>query len=822
MKIARALLLLAVLGLCLWLVLLQAIPTNSDAGQTPTPAPTGEGAAHADVPMPDLRAIQPAGAPAQALADTQAAPAPSPAPADPVADAQGIALDLWLDASPNVGGVPALNQGHNGSAIKPYYDNVFTSGDNTYKGIVTGGFLYQVSGELPKGLASTAQTGWYAALLDCLWSGEVMTQSGRVRVLRYAEDALLTDEALADIAALYGQSAPTLRREAMTYAVYEDREARPGGFFLQLLGNKATYFYANKVKKVAANNNFFTPGWLGNNRLLAKGEGFHPTSVEVTDMQAREALSTALDGALDAAAVRLSVTEGQAAATAASSISGDYFLYALQNLDPTHLNVLTLDTLGLPEMDAATAQAYRKALQALIGSQPDLAVSTLVCRLDYAGLISNVMGHTLQSGLNWGFLARLCTDKNINNLRFAFTLPMPRTLAVVVVGPQAVTTAYVERLQAKLNAEMQATNPNNGKPGTLSGERGDVRAPSGYQPKPAYMYMNTQTNAPVFSFDYRATTMTATDVVQFQAETATSILAIAKPELAFSRGSLALGSKAFTWAVQQGAQTVHTSVPIVATDFTEPLTVKVVVSNSEPDELAKLAVENLAVAAQAGAGLTLNALDLDELPAGSLPAEADQAFVDPADDHRVYVYARASEAPKFTVSGVTLEEGKLCFTLSSPDVLKPGYYWIDLTMNFGTDPNADEPFWNEMPGWASANSALLADGDPAAFPTENTWDYTPADVSSLVLETDAALANAYASAVGVPNGGVHAYGAGPKVSGAVFPASVPPVFRAFQLSSLLSALREGLFIRPEAGAAEASASEPVFTSQFILYVPLAE
>lgn len=825
MKIARVLLLLAVLGFCLWMVLPQALPITGGGDQPPSPTPQGGRTALSAVPVPDLTAIQPASAPAQPAAD---GPAATPAPeADPVADAKAVAMDLWLDASPNVGGVAALNQGYNGSAIKPYYDEIFTSRGDNYKGVVTGGFLYQVSGEKgllndkDKEIATAAQNGWYAALLDCLWNSEVVAQTGRVRVLRYAEDAMLPDAALADIVTLYGQPAAALRREAMTYAVYEDKVARQGSFFLRLLGDKATAFFENRVKKVAAANNFFTPGLRDNNRLLQKSEGFHPTSVEVADTQARAALSAVLDTALDAAAARLTVAEGQAApAAAASAITGDYFLYALQNLDPTHLNVLTLDTLGLPEMDAATAQEYRKALQKLIKSQPDLAVCTLVCRLDYAGIITNVMGHTLQCGLDWGFLARMYSDNNMTNIRFAFTLPMPRTLLVVVVGPGASTAAYLQRLQAKLDAEMQAQNPNNNDVGTLSGERGDARRASGYQAKPAYMYLNTETNAPSFAFAYQAKTMVAMDVAQRQAALAAGILAKAQQDLRFTQGNSILRGGSFTWAAQQGAQTVEADVPIVPADFSAPVTVAVDVSAMAGDEeLPTLAVENLTVGVQVGAGLTLRTLDLDGLPAGSLPSENDQAYVDPADDHRVYVYASVAQAnaPQLTASGVTLEGGTLRFTLSAAAPPTPGYYWITLTMDYRTDPNADETLWNEMPAWAEANATLQQEGDPAAFATSGTWDYTPTDVLSLVLEPDAALATAKTAAIQVPNGGVHAYGAGAKESGAIFPASVPPVFRAFQLHSLLSALREGLFIRPEAGA-----SSRVLTRQFILYVPLAD
>lgn len=812
------LLLLVVVGFCLWMVLPQAIPQNQGIEPTPSPS-TGEAAALSAVPTPDLQAIQPSGAPTATATATAGGPAATPAPSDAAtADPLAIALDLWLDASPNVAGITALNNGESGDKFKPVYGN-----NNLYKEILTGGFLYQVSGEQQgKNLPLTAQTGWYASLLNCLWSSEVVDQSGRVRVLRYAEDAILPDEALAPIVQSSGLTAAALRREAMTYAIYEDRVPRQADFFLRLLGSESKPFFES-VKKVTAAKNFFTPGILENNQLLTTSEGLAPTPVEVQEAADRTALSDAYNGALATASARLATAEGEAApATAITALSGDYFLYALQNLDPRHLNVLTLDTLGLPEIDPATAERYSAALQNLKDSQPDLAIGTVVCRLDYAGLVTGIAGHTLQCGLDWGFVARKFTDNGKNaTLTFAFTLPMPRPLTVLVVGPGASVDAYMDRLNAKLAAELQEANPNNNNyAGVLSGERGDVRETKGYTSQPAYMYMNTPTGPSKFTFAYRATVMHALDVGQQQSALAAGILAHAAPDLGFTVDGNSLHGGVFEWSAQQGAQTVKTNVPIVTADFSAPIAVAVDVSAKENETgLPTLALENLAVRAHIDAGLAMSILDLEKLQPDSLPAENNQAYVDPADNQRLYIYGAAApgDAPALAATQVSLAGGKLSFALTADAKPKPGYYWVSLAMEYNTDPQADEPLWNPIPDWAAANKALLQADDPAAFPAEGTWDYTPGDMSGQWLNVDNALTKAKPSDIKVGNGGAHAWGVGATLAGKLLPASVPPVFRAFQLNTLMTALRAGLFTRPEKGAASR-----VLTRQLILYVPMAD
>lgn len=812
LKPLRALLLVAVFGLCLWLVL-PVVLQQPKTGNSPADDATGTAHTVAPVPTPDLSEIAPV---------VTASPTPTPVPTasavpSPTADAAaqpGYVLDLWLDGSPNVAG------------ISPY-DN--KPADTVYKKyVLVGGFLYQTLKEICN--ESTSQTGWYPTLLNFLYGKEMLGQTGRVRVLRYAPDAVLTDEQLAPLVALGDNvSAAALRRDTMTYTVFEDNSVSQNAFFLSLLGDPARgRDVIASTKAVYQSSNFFTPGSTVNNRVSSL------QTPETANAQAFAQVGKVFGAALNQYKSRLATLSRQRSESEDQVSTEDPLQYALDNMDPTHLNVLTLDTLGLPETDGSR-EAYLAAVQALIAKQPDLAIAPLVCRLDYAGLLSGMAGRTLKSGILWGYLEYLRKNGDVEEPHYAFALPMPRALLVLAIGPGEQVRTYLQNLTRTLDLEMQAQKPNTTDKGLLSGERGDVRTASHYKQPALYLYNGLPQSGTRFPFAYRYTVLEAMDVLNEQISLCQRIGELAQKENSVQVNGTATYTGKYSWVKISGVPESTVNVPIVTVDFRSPVTVSFNLKDLTPSELDAFNPARLTVQASIRNSLLLRQKALRDLRQNDLVNGKDQAYTD--DNANIYIYSRVAGSGGLALSAsqATITGTYLTFALSAEKPLAPGYYWVTLTADYQADAQTSAALWNPIPAWAAAYVPETAEtapaaqpeataqppADPAVFDPDTTWDYTPnGGTLKRIAETDASiyhLKDRDVLRVGKSNlSAIHAWGASAYPENG-FPTNVPAVFRVFQLNRILATLREGLFLR-----AGEDASVPVFQRQLILYVAMAQ
>ncbi len=323
-------------------------------------------------------------------------------------------VDLWLDASQNMGGV------------NPSDVSIYPHRNRNYR---EGGFHYQDEKQKP----------WYESVLMDL---TMATGDKQVRVLRYGNEVLADDyllgAGLADPGATEEKLA-SLRRDLMTYA----------------LSPTADDFAAMSCEDMSVS--FYGLGTPMLNQMARFAD---------TDGAALEnpGMVGAMSDALDAQISAIAADEGLRRGFLIDHDSDAYscpLMYALQQMDFGRLNIVVADTASIRRLSGMDDQgqgiAYYEELFRDAGLMTDrgLSVGLMALRLDYMGQISSICSADLAEPLVWG---KPQPDNSSNTIQLGV---MPRELLVLVIGPQADVEAYMGDLSHRLDTDE-----------SLQGERG--------------------------------------------------------------------------------------------------------------------------------------------------------------------------------------------------------------------------------------------------------------------------------------------------------------------------------------------------------------
>lgn len=790
---------------------------DADTGVTP-----GDVSAVVPVPTPDYDEIAPevtaapTAAPAPEAEET-AAPAETAAPSGDEGPGPQYVLDLWLDASPNMIGVSPFDA----------EDNYRRSGDGYGKWL--GGYFYTASASGSSG--KITQEGWAPYLLNLLYGKEV-TDIGAVRILRYNAESMLSRQTLDTLAQTYPEmDERALIRDTLTYHVIRNNSENHFSFFRNLLrtGGKMDPGAGNPY---ALNECFFQPNNAKyNNRTVIDKSNTGKNADSDCDWQ-RETTDTALlaeaDLLIDAAyAAHNQTVLANAPSASAETSEQDYLYYVLSAMDPSRLNAVVIDTLGLPEIDHTDLYAQR-IRDMIAENNGDLGVGFMAFQLDYAGKIATIGGRTLETGFLWGY-ENMYKTQNGNNtqLRWGFVQPMPKPLLMIVIGPQEQVNKYVSTLSSHLDREMQEGRE-------LYGTRGEPqgRVDSTYEIVDTFKFLGTSYTSPVFSFQYQATVMKAMDVVAEQSALMDALslrMRESQESLVFTSDEEVLETSTYLYDTSVGNSVSEEAVPVVTTNLLSPLVISLDLALSEEDAHSVTEDQYDSVITIRSA-LETQSFTLEEIDALSRTGEldlsktsailGDQAYIG-ADD-RIYKYHLTDGSGlMLSASQPVIEGGRLSLTLSTDEVPAPGYYWITLEMRSKALAELDNRNWNAMGVWMQADTK--ADGfDPATGPAvldpENySWEFTPEtyDLNNYKT-TDSKLTATSNIFVKASKSDYlhHAWGASGTPRSSIFPADIPPVFRLFQLNRIASSIRDGLLDRT--GSIDSSA---FLTRHFIICVP---
>lgn len=465
----------------------------------------GQGARAAEAPAKDYSALDlswldfPAPQSEQAAKDDHAVQTKATA-------GDKIAVDLWLDASPSVAGInTALHNDflYNNDALTTKY--------------VEGGFQYRFQ-ESEK---STLYEGWYITLLQTLNSAARTAVGGRsgdrgVRVLRYSDEALSREFLAGNVSGvndllsglLPGEQASLLssvRRDMMLYAVNPTADT-----FRSMFGDPISYTKssASEWKTYYKEKKTFYNSGANENAYVVKVETddlkkSYLSNPELADAMAKAEKEANIQFAQGNTAFYLGADDAGSLFFEKDDpgLSGMYGLrYALENMDYSHLNIITCDTINFPvESDmngiTETLQRYRVF-------QQGLSVAVLGVRLDYIGFVSAVGETRLNQAMRWGK-----TMKSNNGAKIL--CQMPRRMLVLMIGSDSEVGSLMAQLTDYSGYEGQTLTSNLLGSDIFGGKRGvDVGSKTIYNDELAFCkYVplgQQQAVYPVkFTFDYK-------------------------------------------------------------------------------------------------------------------------------------------------------------------------------------------------------------------------------------------------------------------------------------------------------------------------------
>jgi len=312
-------------------------------------------------------------------------------------------VDLWLDGSQLMGGV------------NPNTSNVYPHFGRQYR---EGGFHYRFN----------ETVGWYHRVLTSMLDA---AEGSWVRVLRFGNerlpDSLLQAEGLAS-----RDAAPaalrSLRRDLLTYAVRPLRSVFEG-------------MAAEDMK-----NSFYSLGSVQMNQM-GRFAADRETELE------NPALAPQMDTLLNDVIRRLADKAGPDPDLLAlqSREEEDYpLLYALENIDMTRLSVITFDPAGIRRLShMSTDGSMNFYVERLLTERglfdKGLSVGLYAFRLDYIGQMATIGLANLSEPFIWGKL-----DYGSARPPSQYAMPMPRMAMALVIGPEELVRAYMDRLNGLL------------------------------------------------------------------------------------------------------------------------------------------------------------------------------------------------------------------------------------------------------------------------------------------------------------------------------------------------------------------------------------
>lgn len=377
-------------------------------------------------------------------------------------------IDLWLDASQNMGGINTIQK------------SVYPTPSKRYR---EGGFHYRVDG----------QKGWYEAVLGDMLAA---CEEKRVRVLRYGNerlsDAFLVEQ---DVAASSDEESTlrSLRRDMLTYSL----APTPGTFAGMMTEKVRDSFYALGSAQLNQMPNL-NPGELENPSCAQK-----------------------MDAALAEQIRRISAGEPQDMVADAVSDTVDCpLMYALQNMDASRLNVLVVDPTTLRDLTGATIEGEPVAYYAQAIKERGLlegesrCVGLTALKLDYMGMLCSIGKARLAEPFLWGKLVYADQGRNVRYIGV-----MPRWALVLTIGEQEQVESFQQALSARLDADEALLGMRGPEKKSISYARnGETIFPGTF----AFEYCQAIINRPQLGYYTQNTTGAALMVTQGQGEIAQS------------------------------------------------------------------------------------------------------------------------------------------------------------------------------------------------------------------------------------------------------------------------------------------------------------
>ena len=599
-----------------------------------------------------------------------------------------IPLDLWMDATPNAGGINLIP------------DTLYPTGDSAK--YYRGGFhyLWQES--------RREFHGWYLDLLSAL--PELLgPQRSQVRVLRY-DDGLFSPELLArhGLEADTAEDFASLQRDLRTWAT----QAQASTFTEMVLPSP---------------ENFYAPG----SSSAARAD---QVALENPDLEAALLAAQQEGLALQQA--------GDASALVCREEGGSHLLTALRYLDPTHLNLITLDTWSLGSLNAVEDGRLTDPYAAVLAERGifaggDTALTVFALQLDYVGAITSFAWEEPAEALQWGRISRDSSEKWQE-------CAMLRCMLLLLLGPRSEVEETAQRLEELFAGETFAQ---------VRGYQSSDRPATGVN----YFYQDEKIMRSTCTFAYVREDF---PTVQAQAvQTAAASTA--------RNGQAADLTQTLTLAMENGRYADQT------------LTWRFPVSQS-------LALDGTALAR--GASLELaGSLTLQE----TLPNTAGQraALEQAGVQYTLYRDTLYAFAPLTALEGASLEAawdeaaGEAVLTLRlDGGSLTPGWRTLRLTLSIPAGA------WE-----APAGLSWLADNGPEGDASAGKWDYDYGErIPEEWLALPQALHDAGAQTRRELAGSLrHAWCDGNNNKTLGMTPNIPPVFRLLEAGELLGRLRQG-------------------------------
>ena len=342
-----------------------------------------------------------------------------------------LQLDLWLDATPVMGGINT-----NPNSMYPHASRKYREG----------GFHYRYEN----------QTGMYETMLRCMLSA---MENSRVRLLRYGNERL-PDDYLKEEVSLHAskEELSSIRRDMLTYAI----DPMPSVF---------DSFSAEKMT-----DSFYSTGT--------------PKMNQLANTDARILENTGLADRMEAALVQQisAIAKGNGEAFLPADDTDSALLYALNNLDLNRLSVITCDPAAIRRLNAVSSDGQPRALvEEILRSagvfDAGMSVGLYAFTLDYMGQMASFTSADFSEPLIWGRLA----FNNRTGLSEG-TLVMPRTLLTLVIGQPAQVETFTTAFEKELAASATLQVPRGPQKGELTYTRNGetvVQEPFGFD----YEYM---------------------------------------------------------------------------------------------------------------------------------------------------------------------------------------------------------------------------------------------------------------------------------------------------------------------------------------------
>lgn len=353
-------------------------------------------------------------------------------------------VDLWLDASQGMGGINTSEK-----TMYPHIGRRFREG----------GFHYHYGNG----------AGWYESVLIAMMEA---AEGSRLRVLRFGNERLpeayLKSRGVAP-AEITQDQLRSLRRDMLTYAITPN----PALFTSLSAEDMAGSFYA-----------------LGSPTLNQMASFAQAGGAELENPGKAQAMDQALAAQVEA----IEAGQGQAVLATRTKDENDYpLLYALDNIDLSRLSVVVVDPAGIRSLSGTSLEGEPLQYVERLLSQRrvfdrGLTAGLYAFQLDYMGQMSSIGEADLAEPLIWG--------RPIYNLEkrvIDYVAPMPRIAMALVIGRPGQVTAYMD----KLNAKLEGNAGLNGLRGPVNGELTYARDGATVTQQPfTFAYWHTQFSRP--------------------------------------------------------------------------------------------------------------------------------------------------------------------------------------------------------------------------------------------------------------------------------------------------------------------------------------